>query len=151
VRFVLVDRLLAIDPGRGISAQTVFPGSLELFADHFPGRPVVPGTLLTEAMGQAAGWLLSSMCSFQRLPYLIAIDQAKFFKPVFPGEEITLRATIQSARDSDFEINADAHVGGVRVARARLLFRIESLIDGDDRPTERWARETFSRLGGNAL
>ena len=59
MRFVLVDRFLSVEPGRSATALKTFPPDDPVFDDHFPGLPVVPGVLLTEAMGQAAGWALA--------------------------------------------------------------------------------------------
>ena len=56
MRFVLVDRFLSVEPGRAATALKTFRPEDPVFADHFPGFPVVPGVLLTEAMGQTAGW-----------------------------------------------------------------------------------------------
>ncbi|MCK7480556.1 MAG: hypothetical protein M0C28_27495 [Candidatus Moduliflexus flocculans] len=60
MRFLFVDRILKLEPGRSIEAERVFPGDLEFFRDHFPGFPVVPGVLLTEMMGQAAAMCLNA-------------------------------------------------------------------------------------------
>ena len=151
MRFVLVDRLLSVESGRRATACTVFPRDLEIFADHFPGRPIVPGTLLTEAMGQTAGWLLVSTLQFRQWPLLTTIDQAKFYRLVVPGAEIVIDAAMQSSRPEDFELQAEARVGGQRVARARFLFRADHLSadDPDARTLERWARQTFARLTGD--
>jgi 3-hydroxyacyl-[acyl-carrier-protein] dehydratase len=150
MRFVLIDRLLAVEAGRRATACKVFPRELEIFEDHFPGHPVVPGTLITEAMGQTGGWLLASTLEFRQWPVLTAIDQAKFYAFVLPGEKVVFEATIRSSRLEDFELTADARVGDRRVARARFLFRAEQL--SADRPDaqalERWARQTFARLTG---
>ena len=55
MRFVLLDRVISLEPGRSIHAVKTMPEDEELFLDHFPGFPVVPGVLLVEMMAQAAG------------------------------------------------------------------------------------------------
>ena len=148
MRFVLVDRLLSVEPGKRATASMVFPPDLPIFADHFPGRPIVPGTLVTEAMGQTGGWLLVSTLGFRQWPLLTMIDQAKFYKFVLPGDELLMEATIQASRAEDFEVLAEARVDAQRVARARFLFRVEPLLrEGDTtQALEEWARQTYARL-----
>ena len=149
-RFVLVDSLESVEVGRRATGCVVFPRELEIFEDHFPGHPIVPGTLLTEAMGQTAGWLLACTLRFERWPLLATIDQAKFYRRVLPGESIVLDAVIQSSRADAFELQTEARVNGRRVARARLLFRAERFADAEPeaRALEQWARDTFARLTG---
>ena len=81
MRFVLVSRFLAVVPGRSASAVARFDPEDEFFADHFPGFPIVPGTLLTEAMGQAAGGMLVPVAGEGRWPLLAMIERAKFRHP----------------------------------------------------------------------
>ena len=151
MRFVLVDRLLSLERGRRVAASFAFPPHLELFEDHFPGQPVVPGTLLTEAMGQAAGWLLVASLEFRRWPLLTSVDQARFFRRVAPGDDIVTHATICAANGRNYDVHAEARVDGVRAARARLLFRAEDFHEAEHRLLEDWGRRTFARLGGEAL
>jgi 3-hydroxyacyl-[acyl-carrier-protein] dehydratase len=153
MRFVMLNELLTLEPGRSVEAAVTFPADADLFADHFPGCPVVPGTLITEAMGQAAGWLIASMLEFRRWPLLTMIDGAKFRRLVLPGEHIRLRASLRSIAADDFEVQASAAVGGQRVADARLLFHAFDLtsLGADAGALERWARSVFSQLRGDTL
>lgn len=150
MQFVLIDKLVLLEPGRRAGARVTFPPDADFFADHFPGFPVVPGVLLTEAMGQAAGWLLAASMNFSRWPLLAMIDQAKFMRHVLPGEEVTIAVDVSGVHERDAEVTAEASVRGQRVARARLLFHtIDPPIDGPE--AERfgqWAESTFRRLGG---
>src|SRR5512143_2586644 len=95
MRFILVDRIHELDPGKRIIASKTLPASEELFRDHFPGFPVVPGVLLTEMMAQAAGKCLNA----QRLPrgnaMLVEVRNAKFRRWVRPDETIILHAQIE--------------------------------------------------------
>lgn len=153
MRFVLIDRLLSLEPGHRATARVMFPPTLEIFEDHYPNLPIVPGTLMTEAMGQTAGWLIASTLQFRRWPLLSMIDQAKFYRFVRPGEVVITDAVIHSSHPDDFEVHAEAHIDGKRVARARLLFHAEkrSHESPGDLAFDRWAHDTFVRLGGDAL
>ena len=153
MRFLLLDRLLELEPGKRAVGHAVFAPDLTLFEDHFPDRPLVPGTLLTETMAQTAGWLLAATLQFRRWPLLTLIDRAKFYKGVGPGEEIVVEAVIQSAHQTAFETRTAARVSGRRVASARLLFHVEEASHGSIASPrfESWARRSFVELGGDAL
>jgi 3-hydroxyacyl-[acyl-carrier-protein] dehydratase len=122
MRFLLIDEIVELVPGERVVATRRVPAELELFQDHFPGFPVMPGVLLTEMMGQAAAKCLDA----QRLPrgkaLLGKILSASFRDWVRPGAETTLRAEIvaNEARYANAECRLD--VDGRTVAQARLMF-----------------------------
>jgi len=122
MRFLLVDRLIELVPGDRVLAASTVPRDLELFADHFPGFPVMPGVLLTEMMGQAAAKCLDA----QQLPrgkaLLAKILSASFRDWVRPGAETTLRATITSNEARYATAECELEVGGKVVAQAKLMF-----------------------------
>jgi 3-hydroxyacyl-[acyl-carrier-protein] dehydratase len=153
MRFVLVNQLVALEPGGSVDATVTFPADAWFFADHFPGFPVVPGTMLTEAMAQTAGWLLLATLEFQRWPLLTSVERATFRRPVRSEESLQLHASVRSAHPADFEVDAQAAVLGRRVADARLLFHAFDAagLDGDGYRLLRWARSVFTGLGGDAL
>ena len=86
MRFLLIDRIVTLDPGKSIEAETVLSASEELFGDHFPGFPVVPGVLLTEMMGQAAGKCLSADKPERGNAMLVEIRNARFRHWARPDE-----------------------------------------------------------------
>jgi 3-hydroxyacyl-[acyl-carrier-protein] dehydratase len=131
VRFVLVDQFLSVEPGRGATALKTFRPEDPLFADHFPGFPVVPGVLLTEAMGQTAGWALATRLGPDRFPLLMMVETAKFRRLVRPGEEIRLEAELEEARGTTWAARTRASVGGERAAEARLVFHAVPRPAGD--------------------
>jgi 3-hydroxyacyl-[acyl-carrier-protein] dehydratase len=96
VRFVLVDSILELDPGKSIRASKVFRAGEEFFRDHFPGFPVVPGVLLTEVMAQAAGKCLQAAGDRSRWPMLAQIKNANFRRWVRPDEPITVSCDIRT-------------------------------------------------------
>ena len=122
MRFLLVDRILRLESGVSIVAEKSLPASEELFRDHFPGFPVVPGVLLTEMMAQAAGKCLNA----QRLPrgnaMLVEIRNAKFRNWVRPDEVIGLHATIERNEETFAVARCHAEVGGRKVCSAELMF-----------------------------
>ena len=153
MRFVLIDRILELEPGARAVATMRFDAAHELFADHFPGMPIVPGVLLTEAMGQTGGWLLAATLGFESWPLLVMISNAKFRRLVRPDETLTLAASLRPGADDTFEVDTTARVGDQRVADARLVFRTFAfaLADAEREQFRNWARDTYARLDGPAL
>jgi 3-hydroxyacyl-[acyl-carrier-protein] dehydratase len=122
MRFVLVDEILALNPGKSIHARRTFPRSLEIFDDHFPGFPVVPGVLLTETMGQAASTCIQALATVKGRPMLAQIKSATFRRWVRPDETLDVHAQIKTLRPSFAAITASAEHQGVLVAETELLF-----------------------------
>jgi 3-hydroxyacyl-[acyl-carrier-protein] dehydratase len=122
VRFVLVDRIVSLEPGKSIVAERFIRPDEEYFQDHFPGFPVVPGVLLTEMMAQAAGKCLDA----QRLPrgkaMLARILSASFRQWVRPGDDTILHASISSNEERYATADCQAKVNDAVVAQARLFF-----------------------------
>ncbi len=152
MRFVLLDQLIKIERGHRAQAIATFPSGLELFADHFPGQPIVPGVLLTETMCQTAGWLIAATCDFSGWPLIARIDRANFRRLVNADEALAIEATLTASRDDTYEVMATVRASGEPAADARLLFKLFRF----DLTTERsasldaWGRATFERLNGPA-
>jgi 3-hydroxyacyl-[acyl-carrier-protein] dehydratase len=129
MRFLLVDRILKLEPGVSVEAQKSLPASEELFQDHFPGFPVVPGVLLTEMMAQATGKCLNA----QKLPrgnaMLVEVRNAKFRRWVKPDEIISLFATIESNQEQFATAKCHAEVDGRKVCSAELLFSFRPIAE----------------------
>jgi 3-hydroxyacyl-[acyl-carrier-protein] dehydratase len=149
--FVLIDELVRLD-ARSAHARVRFPADADIFLDHFPGTPIVPGVLITEAMAQTSGWLIAAGAAFARWPLLALIRDAKFRKPIAPETLIDIEATIHSVLGDAVETSARADVDGSRVASASLVFQLRDLSAARDPRLERWVHDTFARLNGpNAL
>ena len=148
MNFVLLDEILELEPGRRALARKVFPPDDDYLADHFPGFPVVPGVLLTEAMGQTGGWLILQHLDFSRLVLLVMIQHAKFRQFVLPGQEVLLEAELETAGDADFVARCRARVAKRVVADARLVYRAFPLprSPGVAEQLTEWARSTWARL-----
>ena len=122
MRFILVDRIHVLDPGKQITASKTLPADEELFRDHFPGFPVVPGVLLTEMMAQAAGRCLDAERTHPGRAMLGKIKGASFRDWVKPNQEIMLHATITQNRATYATADCFAEVAGKTVCSAELFF-----------------------------
>jgi len=118
--FIFVRKVLARDPGVSAECETEFSKSDPMFAGHFPGDPLVPGVILTEALAQTAGIAAHREDSEKRF-LLSAIRQMKFLRPVRPGEKILLRARKLGEVDQLLQFEVEAIVDGEPVATGQLV------------------------------
>lgn len=118
MRFLMVDRICELDPGRSIRAEKTFSADEDFFRDHFPGFPVVPGVLLTEVMAQAAGKCLDAERHPRGKAMLMEIKSARFRGWVRPDELITVVATISASRDEFATADCYIEVNGGRKCSA---------------------------------
>jgi 3-hydroxyacyl-[acyl-carrier-protein] dehydratase len=118
--FVFVRRLIARDAGVSAECEAEFSKDDPMFAGHFPGDPLVPGVILTEALAQTAGIAAHEEKSERRF-LLSAIRQMKFPRPVRPGEKIVLRARKLGEVDQLLQFEVEAVVDGKPVATGQLV------------------------------
>jgi 3-hydroxyacyl-[acyl-carrier-protein] dehydratase len=123
--FLLVDRIRSIELGKRILALKNVTVNEPFFQGHFPGRPIMPGVLILEAMAQAAGILVfrtqGDKPDVNSVYYLAGIDNARFKKPVEPGDQLILEAIIERVKAGIYKYQAIATVDGVQVASANLM------------------------------
>jgi 3-hydroxyacyl-[acyl-carrier-protein] dehydratase len=121
--FLLIDGVRNLRPGESIDAWKNVTINEPFFQGHFPGRPVMPGVLIVEAMAQAGG-ILSYMTSRERNPgviyYLAGVDEARFRRPVSPGDRLDFRITVDNIRRGIWFYNCEATVGGARSVSAKI-------------------------------
>lgn len=131
--FLLIDKVLACEPGKEITALKNVTMNEQFFTGHFPKFPVMPGVLIIEALAQAAAIL-----SFQTykdkldensLYFFLGIDNARFKKMVVPGDTLTLHATITKEARSILWFKTQAKVGDVIVSEANLMCTMRSATD----------------------
>jgi len=121
--FVFVRELTKCEPGTSAETVTSFAADDPIFAGHFPGNPLVPGVILTEALAQTAGIAAASGYAEGARPLFLlsAIRSMKFFRAVRPGEQIELRAERLAQVDDLVQFRVEASVKGERVAEGQLV------------------------------
>lgn len=123
---LMIDRVTKLEPGKRIVALKNVSANEPHFQGHFPGRPIMPGVLILEAMAQAAGVLVFSaegaVRQSERLVYYyVGIDNARFKKPVVPGDQLELEVTLERALRGIGKFACVARVDGATVAEATIL------------------------------
>ena len=122
MRFVFVDEILDMLPGTSIEAAKSMPAEEQLFQDHFPGFPVVPGVLLTEMMAQTAGKCLDAEGRPRGKAMLIKIRNADFRKWMLPGQTAHIFARIRTNQDQYATAACRVEVEGQEVCSSELYF-----------------------------
>jgi 3-hydroxyacyl-[acyl-carrier-protein] dehydratase len=127
--FLLVDRIVEMDPGKRAVGLKNLTFNEEFFQGHFPGHPVMPGVLILESMAQVAG-ILSFMASGDldeaekamqdKVVYFMSIDKVKFRKPVVPGDQLKNEIVITRQRGNIAQFEARGYVDGELVAEAEM-------------------------------
>jgi 3-hydroxyacyl-[acyl-carrier-protein] dehydratase len=124
---LLVDRVARLDKDQSITAIKAVSINEPFFAGHFPGRPIMPGVLIVEALAQAAGVLAVEslgLAGSGKLVYFMAIDGAKFRAPVEPGCLLELNVEFVQKRSSVCKFSGKAMVGGKLAAEANFTAMI---------------------------
>jgi 3-hydroxyacyl-[acyl-carrier-protein] dehydratase len=123
--FLLVDRVTECVPGERIVAIKNVTVNEPFFPGHFPHRPVMPGVMILEALAQAAGILAFKTAGVvpddQSRFYFVGIDGARFRKPVEPGDQLVLKATLERALRGIWKFSTVAEVDGQVVASATMM------------------------------
>lgn len=121
--FILVDRVLELEPGVKIRALKNVSVNEPFFPGHFPDKPIMPGVLIVEGMVQAGGLLLAERMTPQMRSQVCfsGVDQARFRIPVIPGDQLIFEVEITRRRSNVVKMSAKAYVDNNRVAEAKLL------------------------------
>lgn len=130
MRFVLIDRILDVQPGRSLHAVKNLSLAEEYLADHFPGFPVMPGVLMLEALTQAGAWLLRDKDDFAHS--IIVLKQAKTIKYgsfVEPGRQLELKVELVSDALPDATFKGVGVIDGQEMVKGRIVLTRYNLRD----------------------
>ena len=121
--YLFIREIISREPGQAAECATFFEPNDPMFAGHFPGNPLVPGVILTEALAQTAGLAAAAPSPDEEHPkfLLSAIRQMKFFAAVRPGERITLRAARLGQVGDLLQFKVEALVDGQTVAAGQII------------------------------
>jgi len=132
--FLLLDKVVELERNQRIRAVKNVTFNEPVFMGHFPGRPVMPGVLILEALAQAAGLLafdaMGQVPDENNIYYFVGIDGARFKHPVVPGDQLILDITIDRVRGGMWKFNGAGRVGEEVAAEAQLMCTMRHL--GDD-------------------
>lgn len=122
--FLLIDKVSITDPCKEAIGYKNVTFNEPHFTGHFPDRPIMPGVLIIEAMAQTAGVMMinspDGVSSEDKLIYFMSVDNAKFRKPVIPGDVLELHIKTVQARSSVFKMSGVGVVNGQKVAEAEF-------------------------------
>jgi 3-hydroxyacyl-[acyl-carrier-protein] dehydratase len=128
---IMVDRVKECEPGKRIVAVKNVSANEPFFPGHFPHRPIMPGVLILEAMAQTAGVLVfrtrGTMPDDKTVYYYVGIDNARFKRPVVPGDQLEIEVHYERQLRGISKFNCVARVGAEVVAEATILCSMQSI------------------------
>jgi len=120
--FLLVDRIIESTEKKIVGLKNVTINE-PFFQGHFPGHPIMPGVLILEAMAQVGGvGVLSLPENMGKMAYFLSIKEAKFRKPVMPGDQLIIEVEFVKKKLSVLQVRATAKVAGEVVTEAEMMF-----------------------------
>ena len=122
MRWIWIDRFTAFESGKAAQAVKNLSLAEDHFADHFPGFPVMPQSLMLEGMAQTGGILLGKVNEFERVVILAKVPRMTFHSWAIPGDTLTYTAKLIDARDEGGMVEVQAHVGDRLVADGEIVF-----------------------------
>ena len=131
--FLMVDAILEMERLKRVVGVKNVSSDEAYFQGHFPGKPIMPGVLVLEAMAQTGGLLLLQEVPDRenKLLYFVAVDNARFRRPVVPGEQLRLEVTVLNWRGTFCKLAGKATVNGELAAEATLMCK---MVDRDAAP-----------------
>jgi len=122
--FLMIDRVVACEPGESLTAYKNLTINEPFFQGHFPGLPLMPGVLIMEAMAQATGLL--AYCSTESVRdntifLFVGIDKARFKRQIEPGDRLTIKVTFVRRRRTIWVFRGEATVDGALAASAEIM------------------------------
>ena len=133
--FLMVDGIVEMERLKRIVGIKNVLATEDYFRGHFPGKPIMPGVLIIEAMAQTGGVLLLQEVPDRekKLLYFVAVDDARFRRPVLPGEQLRLEVNVLSWRGNFCKLAGKATVNGELAAEATLMCK---MMDRDPQPSD---------------
>lgn len=127
--FLLVDRIIAYEPGRSAVGLKNVTMNEPFFQGHFPSRPIMPGVLIVEAMAQVGGIVLTQMPGAEgQLSLFAGIDGVRFRRPVLPGDQLIMTAELLVVKQKRFgKMQTKAEVDGQLVCEGELMFSLVAM------------------------
>jgi beta-hydroxyacyl-ACP dehydratase FabZ len=123
--FLFVDKIIHLEKGRCATGIKNVSMDDYFFKGHFPGRPVMPGVIIIEAMAQVGGvMMLAPEENRGKLAFFMALDNVKFRKTVLPGDQLVLEVVAGKIKSKTGQVHAKAFVDGKIVAEADLMFAL---------------------------
>ena len=132
--FLLVDKITEREPVKYAVGYKNITFNEPQFAGHFPGKPVMPGVLLVEAMAQVGG--VCMLCAEEhrgKIPFFGAIDNVKFKRPVVPGDKVVMRAEVTKVKGNFGKVHAEAFVDDQLAAQADLTYALQAPIKEEEK------------------
>lgn len=143
MRWLLVDRIDAIEEGRRARGAKLAAQSEDVFEWHFPERPIVPGMIVLEAFVQLAGWLEAKTSDFERWALLDRVETARYYAFAVPGDVIELEVEVTASEGDRRRLEGTAMVDGKRTAIVGFEVKTVALADLEDPDT---ARRRYAQL-----
>ena len=153
MRFLLVDRIEKLEPGKSASGFKNAAMTEDYFEWHFPGRPIVPGVLILEALSQLAGWVEAVGSDFESWFLVDRVRTARYYAFARPGDRIDLEVELVESDDPDRRVfKGESSVAGQRSAIVEIEGRVVPLegLEGSDRARRAYAVLCGDDLGGAA-
>jgi 3-hydroxyacyl-[acyl-carrier-protein] dehydratase len=122
MRWIWIDRFAEFESKKKAVAVKNLSMAEDIFNEHFPGYPVMPAPLLLEGLAQTGGILVGEANDFKEKVVLAKFPQARFFREVFAGEQLTFTAEIIGLREEGATIAGKIHAGGELIAEAEIFF-----------------------------
>lgn len=138
MRWIFIDRFLTLEKGKYAKAVKNVSMGEEHLHDHFPSFPVMPNSLIIEALAQTGGLLAGHSFDFKEKVILAKIEKAEFYRMVTPGDQMILEAHLVENREEGCKVVGEVTVNGERVASAILLF-----VNLNSNQAKNWRAENF--------
>jgi 3-hydroxyacyl-[acyl-carrier-protein] dehydratase len=123
---LLVDRILELEPGKRAVGLKNVSANEPYFQGHFPSMSVMPGVLIIECMAQVAGIMMLTCPEHRgKIPFIAAIESARYYQPVVPGDALVIEAIVDWVRSSVGKVNFVARVAGEVVVKGEMKFALK--------------------------